>query len=116
MQAAIYSALRRAHRNSPEYRLVLSLAKSEYFIPSKKGKQLRRVHFKCAYCGTKVVRKQCAVDHIAPVIDITGKTTYDEYVSRLFCGAKGLNVLCKPCHNAKTKTENAARRQLRNKK
>ncbi len=113
---AIYSALRRAHRNSPEYRQCLAEAKSEYFILSKKGKQLRRVQFKCAHCGTKTSRKLAKVDHIEPVVPVTGKTTLDDYANRLFCGVKGLQILDKACHDSKTKGENAMRRLIKKEK
>jgi 5-methylcytosine-specific restriction endonuclease McrA len=115
--AAIYSALRRAHRNSPEYHEALKLAKSEYFILSKKGKQMRRVHFQCAHCPTKATRKNVAVDHINAVIDPrVGKTTLDDYANRLFCGTIGLQILCKPCHSVKSKLENAVRRKVKKEK
>lgn len=114
LEAAVYSALRRAHRNSPEYHEVLKLAKSEYFIQSKKGKPMRRVHFACAQCGKKYSRKGVAIDHVQPVVPVTGKTNFDDYVKRLFCGVKGLQVLCKDeCHRLKSKHENAQRRALK---
>lgn len=112
-EAAIYSALRRAHRNSPEYRESLSAVKSEYFIKSKKGKDMRRVHFQCAACQKKAPRKQVRVDHIEPVVPVSGKTTFDNYIDRLFCGKKGLQILCVPCHNEKSKRENAERRKIK---
>lgn len=108
--AAIYSALRRAHRNSPEYQETLKAAKEEYFILSKKGKKLRRVHFRCAKCGNKGSRKVVAVDHRESVVPVTGKTDLNTYADRLFCGIKGLDILCKECHDSKSKAENKLRR------
>ena len=117
LEAAVYSALRRAHRNSPEYYQTLNSAKAEYFIPSKKGSPMRRVHFKCAQCGDLNGRKEVAVDHRLPVIDPNqGKTNFDDYIKRLFCGTIGLDVLCKKCHNSKTKAENAIRRAVKKEK
>lgn len=113
LEASVYSSLRRAHRNSPEYRETLKQAKSEYFILSKKGKKLRRVHFECRSCKSKGSRKQVYVDHINPVISIEGRKSWDEYINRLFCGEIGLQILDKPCHNAKTKQENSLRRQYK---
>lgn len=113
----MYSALRRAHRNSPEYRDTLKAAKYEYFIDSKKGKKLRRVHFQCAQCKERYSRKQVFVDHISPVIDPnTGKVDFNTYISRLFCGKLGLQILHKTCHDVKTKIENALRRKIKKEK
>jgi 5-methylcytosine-specific restriction endonuclease McrA len=113
-QAAIYSALRRADRNSPMWRGTLTKAKSEYFVLSKKGKQLRRVHFECANCHEKFSRKQINVDHIQPVVNPeTGTTTLDGYVARLFVPIEARQVLCKPCHKAKSKIENRVRRMAK---
>lgn len=110
LQAAVYSALRRAHRNSPEYHQALKNAKSDFYIPSKKGKPMRRVHFQCIKCGSKNSRKTVAVDHKEPVVEVTGKADFNTYISRLFCGIKGLQILCKVCHDAKSKEENRQRR------
>lgn len=110
LEAAVYSALRRAHRNSPEYREVLKNAKEEYYIKSKKGKDLRRVRFKCKACNSAYNRKMVHVDHLASVVPISGKTNFDDYVKRLFIGVSGLQILCKPCHKEKSNSENKARR------
>jgi len=113
LEAAIYSALRRAHRNSPEYREALKLAKEEYFIKSKKGKDLRRVRFKCKTCGEANNRKLVNIDQKLSVIPIIGKTDFNDYISRLFCGVNGLQILCKRCHNEKSKQENKQRREYK---
>jgi 5-methylcytosine-specific restriction endonuclease McrA len=114
LEAAVFSALRRAQRNSPASRDCLNNAKTEYFIPSKKGKPMRRVQFTCANCGAKASRKGVQVDHIDPVIDpLTGFQGYEEYIKRLFVITDRLQVLCKQCHKAKSKIENALRRKVK---
>lgn len=49
--------------------------------------------------------KNVFVDHIEPVIGSTGFTTWDEVIRRMFVEADGLQVLCKECHDRKTKNE-----------
>lgn len=46
------------------------------------------------------------VDHIEPVINPqTGWQSWDEVVKRMFVDSDGLQVLCKECHDRKTKEE-----------
>ena len=50
------------------------------------------------------------VDHIDPIIDpAVGFTTWDNVIERMFCEAKNLQVLCKECHDTKTKQEREQR-------
>lgn len=50
--------------------------------------------------------KNVFVDHEPPVIDpAVGFTTWDSFVNNLFCEKEHLQVLCKSCHDAKTKEE-----------
>jgi hypothetical protein len=50
------------------------------------------------------------VDHIEPVIDpAVGFTTWDEVIARMFVEKEGLQVLCKECHDRKTRDERAVR-------
>ena len=51
------------------------------------------------------------VDHVIPVVDpIEGFTTWDEVVTRMFVEADGLQILCKDCHDIKTKDERKSRK------
>jgi 5-methylcytosine-specific restriction endonuclease McrA len=71
--------------------------------------RLSRGVYLCAGCSGQFGRKDIAVDHVIPVTAPEGITSWDGFIERLFCPASGLSVLCKPCHKAKTKTENKAR-------
>ena len=48
------------------------------------------------------------VDHIDPVIGPEGFTTWDSVVERMFIEVEGLQVLCKTCHDLKSKDERKA--------
>ena len=71
--------------------------------------------YKCAGCEEIVPNtlkkgrkreKNVYVDHILPIIDpAVGFTTWDECVERMFCEVDNLQVLCKTCHDVKTKEE-----------
>lgn len=61
--------------------------------------------------GNKRRINNAVVDHIHPVIDpVEGFTSWDDVISRMFCEADGLQVLCHACHSAKTAEE----RKIRN--
>ena len=66
-------------------------------------------HYKCAKCLDIFPAKEVEVNHIVPVVPLTGFTTWDETVSRMFCEIEGLEVVCKPCHRNITKQENQER-------
>jgi 5-methylcytosine-specific restriction endonuclease McrA len=116
LQAMVFSVLRRAFRMYPPYKETLDDAKEEYYVDSKKGKKMRRVRFKCAKCSKKYARTNIAVDHIIPVVDFTGVAKQEDdtpdfniYIKRLYCARKNLQILCLPCHKAKTKDEGKQR-------
>ncbi len=82
---------------------------------NKRGKEFMKTHFKCQKCGFLIPdQKELSVDHIDPVVP-RGRTQDDmtlvEYVDRLFCSTDNLQVLCKKCHDSKTKEEQDERRK-----
>jgi hypothetical protein len=120
----IIAKVREVFRKAPHYSETKKRAKEDFTVPSKHGKLLRRVHFKCAHCGgfflDKAGSKEIAVDHIDPVIDPdVGWVDFNTFIDRLFCDISGLQILCnypgerdgkKSCHRIKTNEE---RRRLR---
>ena len=81
----------------------------------KKAARFARGIYICNECKEQVPNSTKAdgkrtnnvfVDHIDPVIDPhTGFTSWDDVIERMFCETSGLQVLCKACHDAKTKEE-----------
>ncbi len=67
--------------------------------------------FKCELCG--VAREKIDVDHIAPVVPVSGFTTWDHYIASRFVTADKLQGICKDCHKVKTKEENRQRREIK---
>lgn len=53
----------------------------------------------CPHAGAAVPK--IFIDHIDPV----GKIGGPDYIARVFTPSKGLQALCKKCHDAKTRTE-----------
>lgn len=101
VSAAVKAALRLAYRNMKD-------------TPGKRAFLAARVSYgkyKCAKCtqlfGPTMVKR----DHIDPVDPLEGWISWDDFIHRLFFGS--IQVLCKECHDSKTKIENAARRKAK---
>lgn len=67
----------------------------------------------CAICGEINKKKDTSTDHIDPVIPVEGFSGFDDYIERLFCDESNFQVICKECHNTKTKSETQARKEYR---
>ena len=99
LQQYVIAGLRRLSYRTPMRAAALTKAR------------IRRGVYKCAICGKEVKKSQIALDHINPVVPITGWDDWNGFINRLFCAVTDLQVICKdPCHALKTKYENAARR------
>jgi 5-methylcytosine-specific restriction endonuclease McrA len=79
-------------------------------VNAKTGKLA--MHYNCAECKQLFVAADVQVDHINPVVDPkTGFTTWDNFIERMFCEMKNLQVMCKPCHKIKTDQEKLERKK-----
>lgn len=70
-------------------------------------------HYECAECHSQFPAKEVAVDHIDPVVPVSGFTTWDEVIERMFVEKEGLQVLCKECHLIKCQEEKQQRKQAK---
>lgn len=90
-----------------------------------KKARTRHGYYRCASCGEEVPNtikvageqkrmQYVFADHIEPVVDPRrGFVDWNEYVARLFVDASGYQLLCKPCHEAKSNKENELRRKTK---
>lgn len=104
----IVSALRYGSRRWPPRFEVLEEAKTEKKINVQTGRMAQ--HYRCAICGGEGVATNTEVDHISPVVDKTGFTTWDSYIENMFCDKENLQVVCRACHQIKSKEERAQRK------
>lgn len=107
-QSFIKSALRSAsQRWGPKFS-----ALQDAFVDKRVNQKTGRIgkHYECASCRNIFPSSQVQVDHIEPVIPVSGFTSWDDAVERMFPEKEGFQVLCLDCHKIKTKTENEARR------
>ena len=100
----IKSGLRRmSTRWKPKYD-VKKAARHKEKLLNNNGRLVFHSH--CARCGDIVPETTATVDHRLPIIDPSiGFTDWDDVINRLFCESDNLQVLCKPCHDNKTKEE-----------
>lgn len=54
--------------------------------------------------------KNVFVDHIEPIVPVTGWVSWDSCIERMFCEADNLQLLCKKCHDSKSKEEAGMRK------
>lgn len=98
------SALRAGSRKWPPRYETLAEAKTEKKTNKKTGRLAQ--HYKCASCGEEFAGKDVAVDHIDPVVDPEkGFEDWNTFIERLYCDKDNLQVLCKTCHDLKSKNE-----------
>ena len=113
LKSFITSTIRSGFRRWPEKYEALNKAKAGKKVNEVTGRLAE--HYKCEHCKKTYVSKDVQVDHIDPVVPPSGFTSWDDFINRLFCSAKNLQVLCKTCHQVKTKKETAERKKARKK-
>jgi 5-methylcytosine-specific restriction endonuclease McrA len=105
----VKSALRSASQRWPPKYTVLSEACVGQKENPKSGRMAK--FYTCNKCKQDYVAKEVEVNHILPVIPVSGFDSWDNVIARLFCEKDELEVLCKPCHKAVTKEENKERKE-----
>lgn len=104
-EAAFWSWIRSGLRQKSRWWKPVAEAKKRARIPYKgPNKRLKWVYV-CANCKNQFKGNEVNVDHIIPAGTLKCYDDLPGFVERLFCEADGLQVLCNPCHNKKTKRE-----------
>lgn len=96
----VRSAMRQAWRKWPPRYEALKLARRKYVGANKKQKW----EFQCAHCKEWFMGTQVSVDHIEPWGKVWDLPILDAW-ARLLVSVTGLQVLCKACHDIKSKLE-----------
>lgn len=109
LKSFITSTLRGGFRRYPPKYEVLK----EAFVSKQVNEKTKRIssHYKCNNCQGLFPTSDVQVDHVSPIVcPIEGFVSWDKFIENLFCSKKNLQVLCKPCHSVKTKSENLKRK------
>ncbi len=113
----LISVLRRASLRYPPANQALQRTKETYYIKSKKGKDLKRVKWTCEKCGKPNLKSsERERDHIIPLVDLSGFKDWNSYIDRYLIDASGYQILCIPCHEAKSLSEGVIRKAKRHAK
>jgi 5-methylcytosine-specific restriction endonuclease McrA len=104
----VKSALRSASQRWPPRYKALDAAYVGKKINPASGRLAK--HYHCNKCQEDFPQKEVEVNHLTPVVPISGFDSWDGVIERLFCEQERLEVLCKPCHKALTKQENEERK------
>ena len=110
MSSFIRGGLRTLSRKYPQRFEALKRAFIGKRLDTSTGKMSNR--YKCAGCSDVFKLPQVEVDHITPVVSVeSGFVDWNIYISRMFCDADGLQILCSECHSLKTKNEREQRKK-----
>lgn len=94
--------------------IIQTLRRASYRWPERnealKAARVDRGLYKCASCEKTYGRKEVHIDHISPVVPVTGFTSWDLYIERMFCAADQLQILCELCHSVKSLLEREQRK------
>lgn len=113
----IKGAIRRVFSRSELRRKALDAALvKDYNDPSRK--RVTRWG-RCAECKILTPLYLLEIDHKVPIVPI-GSTleemNWDDVIDNIWCDERNLQAVCKDCHKAKTKEENAERRKIKKEK
>lgn len=89
--------------------LRISTYKWPYFSIAMSRQRIERGLYTCESCKNAFGPKQINRDHIEPVIPVTGWTSWQDYINRLFVKSQQIQILCIACHENKTSIENIMR-------
>lgn len=111
----IRTGLRQAFTRSKYKAIFLSLSRVEIPQYNKSGKLSKRpmVRYLCAECKCLHPSSDINVDHIEKVGSFDCISEIKDFFDRIFCSYDNLQVLCKPCHDVKTKQERKAQAMIR---
>lgn len=77
---------------------------------AKQNARIERGVYKCAACGCGFRESETIVDHIDPIVPLTGDTySWDDFINGMFVTADKLQILCINCNEIKTLTEDNLR-------
>lgn len=65
-------------------------------------------------CEEEFKKEEVDIDHIKPIVSLKdGFNDWNDYINSLFCPVEGFQILCKTCHDVKTKIEDTMRMKFK---
>jgi 5-methylcytosine-specific restriction endonuclease McrA len=104
-ESAFWSFIRSALRQKSRWWKPIAECKQAARRPYKGPNKRLKYEYQCNVCKNYFPDKQVNVDHVIPAGQLNSYEDLPEFVRKLFCEADNLQVLCKKCHDAKTKQD-----------
>lgn len=114
-QAKFFGFLRSGLREKfnrwpPKYEVIKLACETEQLLDRYKTGKRAGQHktikmYRCVSCDDTFRQKDVQVDHVKPAGTLKSFDDLGEFAKNLFVGTDGLQVMCKPCHERKTKKE-----------
>lgn len=110
----VIAAIKRTFSRSKFHKTI----RDKSVVKGKKGIRGGKIG-ECSICKAHIPLYKLTVDHINPIVPLMIPAKCMAFVwfyKRTFCDASNLQVICKECHEKKSKKENKQRVQWRRKK
>lgn len=106
---------RKAKKYNLKSRITSALRRIWFYGPQRKAavKVTKERGYTCAICNNHHPKLQ--IDHIVPVVPLTGFDDWQSYIERLFVEPEGLRGLCPNCHKAHTAIHSGIRKKNKKK-
>ncbi len=105
----IKSAIRDASNRWPVKFDALEAAYVETKLNPITGRKCK--YYRCAKCGKTYPKADIKMDHIDPIVPVTGFVSWDDVIARSLVEIDGYQALCSAGPDAKTKNERMARKE-----
>ena len=103
--AMFWSFIRSALRQKSRWWKPITQCRMASRRPYKGTNKRQKFEYQCNQCKNWFPDKETAVDHKIPAGSLNNGDDLKGFVERLFCEQEDLQVLCKGCHDVKTKLE-----------
>jgi 5-methylcytosine-specific restriction endonuclease McrA len=104
-ESAFWSMIRSTLRQKSRWWKPISECKKLAQRAYKGSNKRQKWEYKCNECKNWFKGDEINVDHIKPAGSLNCASDLPIFVEKLFCEVDNLQVLCKTCHDKKTKLE-----------
>lgn len=110
-EAQFWSFIRSKLRNASRWWKPITQVRNDARRPYKGSIPRVKWEYQCSVCKKWWLAKDVEVDHISPLGSLKCSNDLPLFVERLFCETDNLQLLCKGCHNNKTKKQIKSRKK-----
>lgn len=112
-EAGFWGMIRSCLRNASRWWKPIAQCKLNSRRPYKGINKSQKWEYLCNHCENWFMEKEVQVDHIIDAGTLTRAEDLSGFVERLFCEVDGFQCLCKPCHQIKTNSVRAIKKNIK---